>query len=298
MDKLTRPFSDPYVVLAGCALGVVVAALVLVAASPAFAGTGGGTATDDQAAPAPAQAPSSGQKSLAAAAARAGFGRRLLRMGERGSDVRYLQTLLGHLGFRTGVDGTFGGGTQVKVRAWERSVDGLVDGRVPPGQAKEMLRRASTAQSSEPQAPQPIAPAGEYVFPIRAAHNYGTAINRYGAPRSGRTHQGQDVLAACGSRLVAAHAGKVSVVDTGGAAGNYLVIQSTDKTDMAYMHMRSRASVSKGQTVTAGQTVGYVGETGDATTCHLHFELWTPHWWDGGHTFDPLPRLKQWDAVS
>jgi hypothetical protein len=38
--------------------------------------------------------------------------------------------------------------------------------------------------------------------------------------------------------------------------------------------------------------------TGSASTCHLHFELWTPHWWDGGQAFDPLSRLKQWDAAS
>jgi murein DD-endopeptidase MepM/ murein hydrolase activator NlpD len=193
----------------------------------------------------------------------------------------------------------FGSGTQTKVRAWERSVHGLIDGRVPPGQAREMLRRAGTAQQSQPAQPQQTqtAPAGEYVFPIRGAHNYGTSINRFG-PISGRDHKGQDVLSACGVRLVAAHAGRVSTVDSGGDTGNYLVIQSTDRTDMVYMHMRSLALVREGQNVTAGQLVGYVGQTGNATTCHLHFELWTPHWWDGGHPFDPLPRLKQWDAAS
>jgi murein DD-endopeptidase MepM/ murein hydrolase activator NlpD len=39
-----------------------------------------------------------------------------------------------------------------------------------------------------------------------------------------------------------------------------------------------------------------VGETGDATACHLHFELWQGRWWAGGHTIDPLPFLKAWDA--
>ena len=47
MDKLTRPFSDPYVVLAGCAVGVAVAVAVLLAAAPAFAGDGGGLSPDD-----------------------------------------------------------------------------------------------------------------------------------------------------------------------------------------------------------------------------------------------------------
>jgi murein DD-endopeptidase MepM/ murein hydrolase activator NlpD len=297
VDKLTRPFSDPYVVVTGCALGLILAVVVLLAAAPAFAGDGGGTSSDDE------NSPSSGQSqpqadSPAPADAPAGFGRRTLRRGSRGADVRYLQTLLGRLGFRTSVDGMFGSGTQSKVRAWERSVHGLVDGRVPPGQAHEMLRRAGATQQSEPQFQTRSAPPGEYAFPVAGKHSFGTAENRFGAARSGHTHQGQDILAACGTRLVAAHAGKVSAVDSGGGAGNYLVIQSTDRTDMAYMHLRSTASVREGQTVSAGQTVGYVGETGDATTCHLHFELWTPHWWDGGEAFDPLPRLRQWDAAS
>ena len=298
MDKLTRPFSDPYVVLAGCAVGVAVAVAVLLAAAPAFAGDGGGLSPDD--ATSTKKTPTATNPSASSPTAYpAGFGRRTLRRGARGADVRYLQSLLGRLGFRTGVDGMFGSGTQTKVRAWERSVRGLVDGRVPPGQAREMLRRAGTAQQSQPAQPQQTqtAPAGQYVFPIRGAHNYGTAVNRYGAP-SGRNHQGQDVLADCGTRLVAAHAGRVSTVDSGGDTGNYLVIQSTDSTDMVYMHMRSLALVREGQNVTAGQLVGYVGQTGNASACHLHFELWTPHWWDGGHTFDPLPRLKQLDAVS
>jgi peptidoglycan hydrolase-like protein with peptidoglycan-binding domain len=298
VDKLTRPFSDPYVVLAGCAVGVAVAVAVLLAAAPAFAGDGGGLSPDD--ATSTRKAPTGTSPSTQSPPAfPAGFGRRTLRRGARGGDVRYLQSLLGRLGFRTGVDGMFGSGTQTKVRAWERSVRGLVDGRVPPGQAREMLRRAGTAQQSQPAQPQQTqtAPAGQYVFPIRGAHNYGTSINRFG-PISGRDHKGQDVLSACGVRLVAAHAGRVSTVDSGGDTGNYLVIQSTDRTDMVYMHMRSLALVREGQNVTAGQLVGYVGQTGNATTCHLHFELWTPHWWDGGHPFDPLPRLKQWDAAS
>jgi murein DD-endopeptidase MepM/ murein hydrolase activator NlpD len=299
VDKLTRPFSDPYVVLAGCAVGVALAVAVLLAASPAFAGDGGGLSPDDatQTKKTPTSTTPSAQSPSAFPA---GFGRRTLRRGARGGDVRYLQSLLGRLGFRTGVDGMFGSGTQTKVRAWERSVRGLVDGRVPPGQAREMLRRAGTAQQSQPAQPQPTqtAPAGQYAFPVAGPHNYGTSINRYGAARSGHTHSGQDVMANCGIRLVAAHAGKVSTVDSGGGGGNYLVIQSTDQTDMVYMHLRSMALVREGQTVTAGQLVGYVGQTGDASACHLHFELWTAHWFDGGHSFDPLPRLKQWDAAS
>src|SRR5256885_16819313 len=58
------------------------------------------------------------------------------------------------------------------------------------------------------------------ISPIRGAHNYGTAENRYGAPRSGHSHAGQDVLAACGTPLVAARGGKVVEAGYEGPRGN------------------------------------------------------------------------------
>jgi murein DD-endopeptidase MepM/ murein hydrolase activator NlpD len=69
------------------------------------------------------------------------------------------------------------------------------------------------------------------------------------------------------------------------AAGNYLVIDG-DGTgdDTAYMHLRDAALPAKGDRVQTGEVVGYVGDTGDANGCHLHFELWTaPGWYTGGH---------------
>ena len=65
------------------------------------------------------------------------------------------------------------------------------------------------------------------------------------------------------------------------------------------MHLREAALVDEGDRVRTGQLIGYVGDTGDATGCHLHFEMWTaPGWYDGGHPFDPLPSLMAWDKTS
>jgi murein DD-endopeptidase MepM/ murein hydrolase activator NlpD len=295
-----RAFEHRPVVLAGCALGAAIAALVLLAAAPALAGTAGGTSTDDQTSqttPEPQQPEQNGSiRPATPPPAPSGFGRRLLRRGARGADVRFLQSLLSRLGFRTSADGIFGRGTERQVKAWERSVRGKVDGRVPPGQAKEMLRRSARPTTNT----QPTTPAasGPYVFPVRGSHSFGTAVNRFGAPRSGHTHQGHDILADSGTPVAAARGGKVSTVGSGSGAGNYVVIQADDNTDMAYMHLLSRASVSEGQTVSTGQIIGRVGCTGSCTAPHLHFELWTPHWWDGGEAFDPLPRLREWDGIS
>jgi len=48
-----------------------------------------------------------------------------------------------------------------------------------------------------------------------------------------------------------------------------------------------------------GQPIGFVGRTGDATACHLHFEMWpAPGWYTGGSAVDPLPSLKSWDVAA
>jgi murein DD-endopeptidase MepM/ murein hydrolase activator NlpD len=132
------------------------------------------------------------------------------------------------------------------------------------------------------------------VFPIVGPHTYG---DPFGAQRSGHVHQGQDVMAACGTPLVAVHSGTVKFVGTQALAGNYIVISSDDGTaDYVYMHLRDRALVGKGAVLTTGQQIGFVGRTGDATACHLHFELWpAPGWYTGGQAVDPAPSLKAWD---
>src|SRR4051812_49907810 len=86
-----------------------------------------------------------------------------------------------------------------------------------------------------------------FVFPIRGTHNYGQAGARFGAGRSGHTHQGQDVMAGCGTRLVAARGGIVKVKGYHSAAGNYVVIDlDDDDRDQAYMHLATASPPSKG----------------------------------------------------
>jgi hypothetical protein len=136
-----------------------------------------------------------------------------------------------------------------------------------------------------------------HVFPVRGPHGYGEFAARFGG---GRGHQGQDVFASCGTPLWAARGGKVKFKQYQSAAGYYIVIDGQRTgTDYAYMHMREPALVNEGDRVRTGQLIGYVGRTGDATACHLHFEMWTPPgWYHGGHPVDPLPSLLAWDKTS
>jgi murein DD-endopeptidase MepM/ murein hydrolase activator NlpD len=138
------------------------------------------------------------------------------------------------------------------------------------------------------------------LFPVRGKHNYGQSGARFGAGRSGHTHQGQDVMAACGTPLRAARGGVVKAKQYHSAAGNYIVIDAaaTD-VDMGYMHLRVPSPYKVGDRVRTGDQIGVVGDTGDATACHLHFEEWSgPGWYSGGSPFDPLADLKAWDAYS
>jgi murein DD-endopeptidase MepM/ murein hydrolase activator NlpD len=64
------------------------------------------------------------------------------------------------------------------------------------------------------------------------------------------------------------------------------------------MHLAYPAVVRKKQRVTAGQFIGAVGDTGNASGCHLHFELWSGKWYRGGAPIDPLPSLRFWDSYS
>lgn len=140
----------------------------------------------------------------------------------------------------------------------------------------------------------PAAAATDGVFPIAGRHDLGQSeTNNFGGARG---HQGQDLFASCGTPLVSPVAGTVTEKRTDGTAGNYLVLQDAAGQSYVFMHMRDAALVSKGAAVGAGQKVGYVGQSGNAQGCHLHFEIWTsPGWYQGGKAVDPLPRLKAWD---
>ena len=140
----------------------------------------------------------------------------------------------------------------------------------------------------------------DHIFPVRGRHDYGSSGARFGAGRGSRSHQGQDVMASCGTRLVAARGGRVKAKQYHSAAGHYLVIDGDGtELDYAYLHMDQPSPFSEGDRVYTGQTIGAVGNSGNSQGCHLHFELWgAPGWYDGGDPFDPLPSLQAWDSWS
>lgn len=131
------------------------------------------------------------------------------------------------------------------------------------------------------------------VFPVRGPFSYGGSGSRFGAGRPGHIHQGQDMSAACGTKLVAIKNARVSYSTYQSAAGNYVVLANKgDNTSFVYMHLIRPSKLKVGDLVSAGEPIGRVGNTGDSSGCHLHFEYWIGPWQTGGKPIDPLPYLK------
>jgi hypothetical protein len=139
------------------------------------------------------------------------------------------------------------------------------------------------------------------VFPVAGPHNFGGPENRFGAPRSGHIHQGQDVLTAEGTPVVAPLAGVIeSTAYQAGGAGYYLVEHTAYGFDFMFAHCQANTfAVIATQAVAAGQVLCHAGQTGDATAPHLHFEMWPGRWQAPGvEPIDPLPYLEAWEHAG
>jgi murein DD-endopeptidase MepM/ murein hydrolase activator NlpD len=137
-----------------------------------------------------------------------------------------------------------------------------------------------------------------HVFPVRGPHGTRGPIGEFGAPRSGgRTHEGFDIVAACGTPLVSVATGRVRRRGYDPVLyGNYLLIHGQgEHRSFLYAHMLRPSRVHRGDRVWTGEPVGIVGETGNARTvgCHLHFEIHLR-----GRPVDPEPALRRWDRHS
>jgi murein DD-endopeptidase MepM/ murein hydrolase activator NlpD len=138
-------------------------------------------------------------------------------------------------------------------------------------------------------------------FPVGGKHSLGGADARFGAPRPGHRHQGQDIIADEGTPVVAPRGGTVvwRAFQAKGA-GYYLVVEGVaEPYAYVFMHLQRGSLQAKvGDRVRTGQLLAAVGSTGTADGPHLHFEIWRGRWGKGGQPIDPLPYLLVWDAVS
>ena len=107
----------------------------------------------------------------------------------------------------------------------------------------------------------------DWHFPLPGAK----VISPYGK-RGGRTHSGVDLKTKDKDSIYAAFEGEVVFSDKYYGYGNYIRIQHPNGLETCYSH-NSKNLVKKGDHVRAGQVIALVGQTGRATTPHLHFEV-------------------------
>ncbi len=154
------------------------------------------------------------------------------------------------------------------------------------------------------------APAGkvpkQIVFPLVGPAQY--FANDFGSPRPQGPHQGDDIMSVRHAPAVAAEAGRVEFETGSSRAGCMLRLYGHSGTEYVYIHLNNdltagndnRGScvqgvafakgLQSGDKVTAGQLVGYVGDSGDANGLqpHLHFEVHP----NGKAAVDPYPTLQ------
>lgn len=157
--------------------------------------------------------------------------------------------------------------------------------------AEEARQRTAAANTSAPAVPvsRGTVPAGPngMVFPVAGPNYYS---DTWGASRAGgrRTHKGTDIMAATGTPAVATLGGTVTR-GNGATSGLYLRLNADNGWTFYYMHLDS-IIIGSGR-VEAGQTIGTVGYTGNASASapHLHYEIHLP----GRGAVNPYPYLRQ-----
>ena len=190
-------------------------------------------------------------------------------------------------------------GTQLLRGAHSSGVASLTVGPATPPAAPMPPPQPPALGPSETGALSPAATVADgAVFPVAGPHTFGEPENRFGAAREGHIHQGQDVLTAEGTPVLAPLAGSISYTSyQAEGAGYYVVEHTTVGLDFMFAHCQAGSvAVSVAQAVAAGAQLCRAGETGDATAPHLHFEIWVGGWQaQAGHPIDPLPYLEAWE---
>jgi murein DD-endopeptidase MepM/ murein hydrolase activator NlpD len=206
--------------------------------------------------------------------------------GQKSENVRTLQNALINAGIEVkgGADGVFGVATSVSIGKFQ-SAQGLnVTTALDAPTAAALGLIPSLAELGLPTL---------QAFPVQGRCGFSDSWH---APRpGGRLHEGVDIIGARGLAIYAVADGVVTRMLTGGTlSGNSIRLTIADGTYFFYAHLDGfAAGLTVGQTVRAGQVIGYLGSTG-STSNHLHFEVHPK----GGAAVNPYPIVKAVDACN
>ena len=206
--------------------------------------------------------------------------------GQKSENVRTLQNALINAGIEVkgGADGVFGVATSVSIGKFQ-SAQGLnVTTALDAPTAAALGLIPSLAELGLPTL---------QAFPVQGRCGFSDSWH---APRpGGRLHEGVDIIGARGLAIYAVADGVITRMLSGGTlSGNSIRLTIADGTYFFYAHLDGfAAGLTPGQTVRAGQIIGYLGSTG-STSNHLHFEVHPK----GGAAVNPYPLVKAVDACN
>lgn len=213
--------------------------------------------------------------------------------GETSERVAALQRALMNAGItvRGGADGVFGSATSAAVMSFQRREALQVTGVVNTATAGALGLASASAPTDSP-----VATLALGAFPVQGM--CGFSDTWHAARSGGRLHLGVDIIAAEGKLLYAVADGTITKIYTdspGSLAGNGIRLTMDDGTYFFYAHLSAFADgIEVGTQVVAGQVVGYVGNTGNSGTPHLHFEIHP----GGGAAINPYPIVKAIDGCA
>lgn len=173
-----------------------------------------------------------------------------------------------------------------KQDATRDKIKDLVQKKLAEEEARRKAEEAAAGGSSGSGSSMPIA-KGALGYPTKVPYITSSYGMRYHPVlHYWRLHAGTDFRAYCGTPIYAAREGRVEWSSWMGGFGNQVMVDHgivNGKSLMtSYNHLTSSV-VGAGQVVTKGQLLGYSGNTGTSTACHLHFEAYV-----NGDTVDPM----------
>ncbi len=152
------------------------------------------------------------------------------------------------------------------IMAAEDAANATIDKLVAELEAQRAAQNVSSSGSASS--------SGSFLWPVAS---YVYISSRFGLrihPITGeeKTHTGLDIASNQGTAVYASDGGTITLAGWNGGYGNCIMIDHGNGYVTLYGHL-STISVSEGQTVSQGDTIGAVGSTGNSTGPHLHFEV-------------------------
>ncbi len=176
------------------------------------------------------------------------------------------------------------------IRRREEEAARETETETPAAEAPTEPAESGTDAGTEPPAQEPSteapteAPPSDtgFIWPVPSCSRISSGYGDRDDPLTGESdgalsdHHGIDIAlpggALAGADIVAAADGEVIIARTSTSAGNWIILYHGNSTYTVYMHCQ-KLLVSEGETVSQGETIGLVGNTGWSTGAHLHFEV-------------------------